>query len=176
MRHQIRGNRLNRDAAHRRAMLRNMVTSLFAHERIKTTIPKAKQARRYAERMITFAKRGDLNARRMAARFVNDPQVLQKLFAEIGPRFESRPGGYTRVIRAGIRKGDDAEMAILELVGSEYKPKHKRKKKHTEEAAPKEKAVPKGKAKATPKAEAAEEAPAAAPAEDAGDEPEATKD
>ncbi|MBN2169712.1 MAG: 50S ribosomal protein L17 [Candidatus Krumholzibacteriota bacterium] len=172
----MRGNRLNRDAAHRRAMLRNMVTSLFARERIKTTVPKAKQARRYAERMITFAKRGDLHARRMAARFVNDPQVLQKLFTEIAPRYEERPGGYTRVIKAGVRKGDDAQMAILELVGSEYKPKPKpkHKKKHTEEAAPKDKA--KAKPKAAPTAVATAEDASEAPAEDAGDTPEATKE
>jgi large subunit ribosomal protein L17 len=134
MRHQVRGNRLNRSADHKRAMLRNMVTSLFAHERIETTITKAKEARRYAERMITFAKRGDLGARRQAARFVNDPKVLQKLFAEIGPRYADRPGGYTRVMRTTIRKGDDAQLAILELVEQDFTPKPKREKK---QAAPK---------------------------------------
>lgn len=137
MRHQVRGNRLNRPADHKRAMLRNMVTSLFAHERIETTITKAKEARRYAERMITFAKRGDLHARRQAARFVNDPKVLQKLFTEIGPRFADRPGGYTRVIRTSIRKGDDAQLAILELVTGDYTPKPKREKsKPVAKAAP----------------------------------------
>jgi len=115
-------------------MLRNMVTSLFAEEKITTTVTKAKEARRYAERMITFAKRGDLHARRQAARFVNNPKVLQKLFAEIGPRYTERPGGYTRVIRTGVRKGDDAPMAILELVGAEFKPKPKREKKGKPEA------------------------------------------
>jgi len=150
MRHQVRGNRLNRPASHKRAMLRNMVTSLFLHERITTTLTKAKEARRYTERMITFAKRGDLNSRRQAARFVNDPKILQKLFSDIGPRFADRPGGYTRVIRVGIRKGDDAPMAILELVGGEYKPKPRRKKKIEE---------PKVEAKAVE--EVAEEAPAA---------------
>jgi large subunit ribosomal protein L17 len=129
MRHQVRGNRLNRNAAHRRAMLRNMVTSLFLSERIKTTVPKAKVARQYAERMITFAKRGDLHARRMAARFIADPKVLQKLFKEIGPRYAERPGGYTRVIKSGIRKGDDASMAVLELVPAEFKPRAKREKR-----------------------------------------------
>ncbi len=129
MRHQVRGNRLNRPADHRRAMLRNMVTSLFMHERIETTITKAKEARRFAERMITFAKRGDLGARRQAARFVNDPKVLQKLFAEIGPRYADRPGGYTRVMRTSIRKGDDAQLAILELVEKDFTPKPKREKK-----------------------------------------------
>ncbi|MCB1163116.1 MAG: 50S ribosomal protein L17 [Candidatus Latescibacteria bacterium] len=126
MRHQVRGNRLNRPADQSRAMLRNMVTSLFEHERIETTLTKAKEARRYAERMITFAKRGDLTARRQAARFIIKPVVLQKLFDAIGPRFAERPGGYTRIMRAGIRKGDDAQMAILELVDSNYKPKGKK--------------------------------------------------
>ncbi len=159
MRHQVRGNRLNRPADHKRAMLRNMVTSLFAHERIETTITKAKEARRYAERMITFAKRGDLHARRQAARFVNDPKVLQKLFTEIGPRFADRPGGYTRVMRTSIRKGDDAQLAILELVTGDYTPKPKR-----------EKSKPAAKAEA-PKAEApVEEAPAEETAPEAADE------
>jgi large subunit ribosomal protein L17 len=148
MRHQVRGNRLNRPADHRRAMLRNMVTSLFDKERIITTVAKAKEARRFAERMITFAKRGDLNSRRQAARFVNDPKVLQKLFADIGPRFAEREGGYTRVLKLGIRKGDDAPTAILELVSGEVQAKPKRKKAKAkakpvvaEEAAPVEETV-----------------------------------
>ena len=128
MRHQVRGNRLNRTASHKRAMLRNMVTSLFLSERIKTTLPKAKVARVYADRMITLAKRGDLTARRTAARFIADPKVLQKLFAEVGPRYAARPGGYTRVLKAGIRRGDDASMAILELVPAEFKARPKREK------------------------------------------------
>jgi len=127
MRHQVRGNRLNRPTAQARAMLRNMVTSLFDHERIETTLPKAREARRHAERMITFAKRGDLAARRQVARFLLDPQVLQKLFAELGPRYAERPGGYTRIIKGGIRKGDDGEIAYLELVGAELKAKKAKK-------------------------------------------------
>ncbi len=127
MRHQVRGNRLNRPTAQARAMLRNMVTSLFAHERIETTLPKAREARRYAERMITFAKRGDLAARRQVARFLMEPQVLQKLFAELGPRYAERPGGYTRIIKGGIRKGDDGDIAYLELVGAELKKKKAKK-------------------------------------------------
>ena len=141
-------------------------------------MPKAKQARRYAERMITFAKRGDLHARRMAARFVNDPQVLQKLFAEIGPRYEERPGGYTRVIKAGIRKGDDAQMAILELVGGDYKPKPKRKKKRPEAPAPKP-VEPAEAAPAEAEASAADAGASAEGGEDeqaAAEEPEAKKD
>jgi large subunit ribosomal protein L17 len=97
-------------------MLRNMVTSLLRHERIQTTAPKAKVARRYAERMITLGKRGDLHARRTAARFINDETVLKKLFDDIAPKFAERQGGYTRILRSGVRKGDAADMAILELV------------------------------------------------------------
>jgi large subunit ribosomal protein L17 len=97
-------------------MLRNMVTSLLRHERITTTAPKAKEAKRWAERMITLGKRGDLHARRQAATFVNDETVLKKLFAEIAPAFQERKGGYTRIVRTSVRKGDVAEMAILELV------------------------------------------------------------
>ncbi|UCE04079.1 MAG: 50S ribosomal protein L17 [Candidatus Latescibacterota bacterium] len=116
MRHQVAVRKLGRTTAHRRAMLRNMVTSLFQHERIRTTTPKAKVARRYAERMITFGKRGDLHARRQAARFINDETVLKKLFDEIAPKMAERPGGYTRILRSGFRKGDAADVAILELV------------------------------------------------------------
>ncbi len=122
MRHNVSGRKLNRTAAHRAMLYRNLVTALFEHERIQTTVPKAKEARSVAEKLITFAKRGDLHARRMAARKINDPQVLKKLFEEIGPRFAERPGGYTRIMRLnGNRKGDNAEMAILELVGTTVK-------------------------------------------------------
>jgi large subunit ribosomal protein L17 len=100
-------------------MLRNMVTSLFREERVVTTIPKAKECRRVAERIITFAKRGDLHARRQAARMVRDDEVLKKLFAEIGPRFAERPGGYTRLLKTGFRSGDNAEMSLLELLPDE---------------------------------------------------------
>jgi large subunit ribosomal protein L17 len=99
-------------------MFRNMVTSLLREERVVTTVPKAKEARRVAERVITFAKRGDLHARRQAARVVRDNEVLQKLFEEIGPRYAERPGGYTRILKTGFRRGDNAPMSILELVGS----------------------------------------------------------
>jgi large subunit ribosomal protein L17 len=105
-------------------LYRNLVTALFKHERIQTTVPKAKEARSVAEKLITFAKRGDLHARRMAARKVNEPAVLQKLFEEIGPRYAERPGGYTRIMRLGPRKGDNAELAILELVDNTARPKH----------------------------------------------------
>lgn len=116
MRHRKTGRKLNRTPSHRRAMLRNMATSLFLHERIETTTAKAKELRPYAERLITLAKRGDLHARRLAAAKVRDRAVVGKLFDEIGPRYEDRPGGYTRILKLGARKGDAAEMALIELV------------------------------------------------------------
>ena len=116
MRHRIKGRKLGRTAAHRRATLRNMVTSLFRHGRIETTTAKAKELRPYAERLITLAKRGDLHARRLAATKVQDREVLGTLFNDIGPRFSERPGGYTRVLKLGNRKGDAAEMSLIELV------------------------------------------------------------
>lgn len=124
MRHNLSGRKLNRTTAHRKMLERNLVTALFEHERIQTTVVKAKVARSLAERLITFAKRGDLHARRQAARKVNDPQVLRKLFDEIAPRYAERPGGYTRILRLhGPRQGDGAELAILELVDSTARPK-----------------------------------------------------
>ena len=118
MRHNVSGRKLNRTASHRKMMFRNMVTDLFRHGRIRTTTTKAKEARSLAERLITYAKAGDLNSRRQAAKRINDPEVLQKLFNEIGPSFADRPGGYTRILKIdGVRKGDNAELSILELVG-----------------------------------------------------------
>lgn len=119
MRHRRATVKLGRTPAHRRAMLRNMVTSLFREERVVTTIPRAKECRRVAERIITFAKRGDLHARRQAARMVRDNGVLKKLFEEIGPRFAERPGGYTRILKTGFRAGDNAAMSLLELLPDE---------------------------------------------------------
>ncbi len=123
MRHNVSGRKLNRTPAHRRMLYRNLVTALFKHERIQTTVPKAKEARIVAEKLITKAKKGDLHSRRLAARKVNEPAVLQKLFAEIGPRYADRSGGYTRIMRMGPRRGDNAEVAILELVDGNPKPK-----------------------------------------------------
>lgn len=116
MRHRKSGRKLNKTASHRKAMFSNMATSLFRHERIQTTVPKAKELRRVAEKLITLAKRGDLHARRQAARIVKDHEVLQKLFGELGERFADRPGGYTRVLKVGVRAGDNAPIAIIELV------------------------------------------------------------
>ncbi|MDH5590804.1 MAG: 50S ribosomal protein L17 [Gemmatimonadota bacterium] len=116
MRHRKKGRKLSRTASHRRATLRNMAASLFQHERIETTTAKAKELRPYAERIITLAKRGDLHARRLVAQKIQDRQVLGKLFDELGPRFQERPGGYTRILKLGNRRGDAAEMSLIELV------------------------------------------------------------
>ena len=116
MRHKRQGRKLGRTSAHRKAMLANMATSLFNHEKIKTTEPKSKELRRTAEKLITLAKRGDLHARRMAARTIRDKKILKKLFDDIGPRFADRNGGYTRIVKLGARFGDGAPMAIIELV------------------------------------------------------------
>ncbi len=116
MRHRKKGRNLSRTPAHRRATLRNMATNLFRHERIRTTKAKAKELRPYAERLISLAKKGDLHARRQAARKIQDREVLGKLFDDLGPRFADRPGGYTRILKLGPRKGDAAEMALIELV------------------------------------------------------------
>ncbi len=119
MRHRKAGRKLNRTAAHRKAMLRNMVTSLLEHERIVTTIPKAKETRRVAEKMITLGKRGDLHARRQAMAYIRSKGVVAKLFDELSGQYADRQGGYTRIIRTGNRYGDAAPMAIVELVGYE---------------------------------------------------------
>ena len=119
MRHRKAGRKLNRTAAHRKAMLRNMVTSLLEHERIVTTVPKAKEARRVAEKMITLGKRGDLHARRQAMAYIRSKDVVAKLFNELSDQYGDRQGGYTRIIRTGNRYGDAAPMAIVELVGYE---------------------------------------------------------
>lgn len=119
MRHKYSGRKLGRTSSHRMAMFRNMVTSLFEHERIVTTTEKAKEARPIAEKMITLAKRGDLHARRQALSFIRSKDIVEKLFTEIKDNFEDRKGGYTRIIKTGVRKGDCASMAILELVGYE---------------------------------------------------------
>jgi large subunit ribosomal protein L17 len=127
MRHRVKGKKLKRDTAQRRALLRNLVTSFLEKERITTTIAKAKAARPIAEKMITLAKRNTLHTRRMALGYIYKKEVVKKLFDELGPRFSERPGGYTRIVKVGPRAGDGAEMAILELVGSEFKKKTKKK-------------------------------------------------
>lgn len=119
MRHGKSGRKLGRTSAHRDAMFRNMVTSLFEHERIVTTKEKAKEVRPIAEKMITLAKRGDLHARRQALSYIRSEDVVAKLFSEIQEQFADRNGGYTRIIQTGVRRGDAANMAIIELVGYE---------------------------------------------------------
>ena len=116
MRHRKAGRRLGRNSSHRLAMIRNMVTSLFEHERIVTTTPKAKEARKVADKMMTLAKRGDLHARRQALSFMQNDSVVAKLFDVLKNDYMDRNGGYTRIIRTGNRLGDAAPMAILELV------------------------------------------------------------
>ncbi len=116
MRHRKKGRQLGRTATHRKAMLRNMVASLFRHDGVETTVAKAKELRPYAERLITWARRGDLHARRQVERYIKDRTVTGRLFGELGPRFASRPGGYTRIIKLGHRVGDGAEMARIELL------------------------------------------------------------
>lgn len=116
MRHAKAGRRLGRKTSHRIAMFRNMVTSFFIHEKITTTDAKAKELRPIAEKLITLAKRGDLHARRLAASYIRDTKTVAKLFSQIAPRYQERDGGYTRIIKLGLRPGDNAEIAIIELV------------------------------------------------------------
>lgn len=116
MRHRKSGRKLGRTATHRSAMFRNMVVSLFEHERIETTDAKAKELRRIAEKLITRGKAGTLHSRRMAARYVRNASVLQKLFSDIAGRYSEREGGYTRIIKLGNRKGDNAPISIIELM------------------------------------------------------------
>jgi large subunit ribosomal protein L17 len=147
MKHRVVGRRLDRTTEHRTAMFRNLVTSLFRHERITTTTPKAKEIKRFADKFITLAKQGTPHARRQANRDVRDVEVLNKLFETLGPRFKSRPGGYTRIVRVGRRAGDAAEMAMIELV--ERTPAAPEGEQKAEKKAEK-------KGKKAPKAEAAE--------------------
>ncbi len=131
MRHRVAHRKLGRVTEHRMAMIRNQATSLLRHEHIVTTVPKAKELRPFVERLITIAKRGvaagdtnlkALNARRLVMRDIQDRAVVSKLFDDLAPRFQARPGGYTRILRIGSRKGDGAETAQIELVGSEFNP------------------------------------------------------
>ncbi|MCL6621324.1 MAG: 50S ribosomal protein L17 [Syntrophobacterales bacterium] len=128
MRHLKAGRRLKRTTEHRQAMLRNLITSLMEHERVQTTVPKAKEARKWAERIITLAKRGDLHAKRQSLQVIRTKKAFVKLFGELKERYQAREGGYTRIIPLGPRRGDGAELALLELVGRpEELPKKKKK-------------------------------------------------
>jgi len=157
MRHKVAGFKLGRTTSHRRSLLRNMVTSLIVEERIETTIPKAKALRPQIEKMITLGKRGDLSARRQAARYVMTDDALRKLFDTLGPRFGDRNGGYVRIIRAGWQKGDGADKAFIELLGSEQVQEEKRQKRAEARAKKAEEAK-----KALEEAEAQQSAEAAA--------------
>ena len=167
MRHRVSFRKLSRTHEHRRALLRNLVTSLFIHERIETTVAKAKEARRVAERMITFAKRGDLSARRHVDSYLFDEDATKKLFDTIAPWYAERAGGYTRIIRKGRRLGDAGEIAIFELVKSEEQRAEDRRKR-AEAADAKEAAKAEGAKRGRGKAGDDEEA-----AEDEGEEPKA---
>src|ERR1700675_1620424 len=131
MRHLVSGSKLGKNPAHRRAVLRNLVTNLIEKERIHTTLRRAKATRPLAERMITLGKRDSLHSRRQAAAFLMTPGATEKLFSDLAPRFADRPGGYTRIVRTGWRIGDGAELAILEFIGSELKKKEKKSRKPT---------------------------------------------
>lgn len=119
MRHRKKGRELSRTRSHKTAMLRNMATSLFRHERIRTTTAKAKELRPFAEKLITLSRRDDVHSRRRVRRHIADRRILGKLFDDIGPRFQERSGGYTRILKLGARKGDGAEMSLMELTERE---------------------------------------------------------
>ena len=154
MRHRKAGKKLNRTGSHRNAMFRNMVTSLFEHGRIQTTDAKAKELRRWADRMVTLAKRGDLHARRQVLAVMRDKTVVHKLFEEAADRFGDRVGGYTNIVKIGRRRGDAAPISLVELLAPKEKKEPKKKKtKATKKAAEKakKKAPAKAKEKAKPK-------------------------
>lgn len=134
MDHRSSINKLSRNSAHRRALLKSQAVALFRYERIRTTVAKAKAARRLAEKLITRARVDSVHNRRMAARSIGDGRVLDKLFKDIGPRFAQRPGGYTRILKMGRRFGDASEMVILELLDRKER-ERKRKKKPAQEPA-----------------------------------------
>ena len=135
MRHMKSGKRLGRNTSHRKAMMRNMVTSFFDHEKITTTDARAKELRKMAEKLITIALRGDLHSRRLVMQVVRDKKVVAKLFDTIAPRYTERPGGYTRIIKLGHRSGDNASLSVIELVEEELTAKPKKKKAEVKKAA-----------------------------------------
>ncbi|MGA3114526.1 MAG: 50S ribosomal protein L17 [Syntrophobacteraceae bacterium] len=140
MRHGVSGRKLNRTTSHRLAMFRNMVTSLLNHERIYTTVPKAKEMRRWAEWMITLGKHGDLHSRRQALSVIREKNVVHKVFDELAQRYQNRAGGYTRIVKVGFRRGDASPMCMLELItegGEKGGKKGKKSRKKAETAAAK---------------------------------------
>jgi len=162
MRHHLSGRQLSRNSSHRHALMRNLSVSLLRHETIRTTLPKAKELRRVVEPLITLAKSDGEANRRVAFSRLRDVEVVEKLFADLGPRFKARPGGYTRILRMVPRRGDSAPMALMQLVEGAAVAQEEpagEKKQRTRRAKPKTAAKAKGKAKA----EAAEAAPSEAP-------------
>jgi large subunit ribosomal protein L17 len=157
MRHRNSGRQLSRNASHRHAMLRNMATSLLQHETIRTTVPKAKELRRVVEPLITLAKVDSIAMRRLAYARLRDENVVEKLFADLGPRFKARAGGYTRILKMEPRPGDSADMALMQLVDSAVVATEK---KDDTKAAKAPKAAPKKTKKAAPAAEESDEAEA----------------
>jgi len=153
MRHRNSGRQLSRNASHRHAMLRNMATSLLRHETIRTTVPKAKELRRVVEPLITLAKVDSIAMRRLAYARLRDENVVEKLFADLGPRFKARAGGYTRILKMEPRPGDSADMALMQLVDSAAVATEK---KEDTKAAKAPKAAPKKTKKAAPAAEESE--------------------
>src|SRR5881394_407467 len=148
MRHGSGLRKLNRTSSHRLAMLRNMTVSLLRHEEIKTTLPKAKELRRVAEPMITIGKKPSLANRRLAYDRLRDREIVAKLFADLGPRYAKRNGGYLRILKTGFRKGDNAPLALITLMdrpepGAEQKPEEKSEKKGAEKKAPEKKSTAK---------------------------------
>ncbi|MGA2402441.1 MAG: 50S ribosomal protein L17 [Syntrophobacteraceae bacterium] len=139
MRHGVSGRKLNRTTSHRLAMFRNMVTSLLNHERIYTTVPKAKEMRRWAEWMITLGKHGDLHSRRQALSVIREKKVVYKVFEELAQRYQNRAGGYTRIVKVGFRRGDASPMCLLELITD---PGEKGKKKKGKKSARKAETAP----------------------------------
>src|ERR1700682_1704546 len=162
MRHRNSGRQLSRNSSHRHALLRNMATSLLRHEAIRTTVPKAKELRRVVEPLITLAKVGSFAKRRLALSRLRDVSVAEKLFADLGPRFKARAGGYTRILKMEPRPGDSADMALMQLVDPAVVPAEKTEDAKAAKAPKAPKATKKSKKAAPDDAEAAA-APAAAP-------------
>ena len=151
MRHLRAGKKFNRSASHRRALLRNLVTSLLRHERIQTTDPKAKELRRWADWMIGLGKAGTLHARRQALAVIQDEDVVHKLFDSLAARFKDRPGGYSRIVKVGWRRGDQAAVSIVELLPAEAPPKAEEGGKRRRRRTKKTDGEPAGKAAKTPR-------------------------
>src|SRR5512140_3206564 len=169
MQHNRAGRKLGRTTAHRRSLFRNQLSSLFTHERITTTLYKAKELRPLAEKMVTLGKRGGLHARRLAVKNLPDKGAVKRLFDEIAPRFATRPGGYTRIMKLGRRPGDGAEMAILEFIDFDFA-QRQAEKKVAQKAAVEKKESLLDKAKRLVTGEAKGEKPEGAPVEAAGGE------